>query len=180
MQQRERTVNWRDNKRLQTLWSGTGVDAWRQWKCAQEGWPGAIKSRYSRTVSAGSSKETPLCTLSAMAGLDALLAGARVGQKSGSLERKYRRDSMCWGGGLGGGEATEKHNERKRHAGKQRKSLGECGLLYSPALAVIRQFVSVWPSAGRKCLLIVWNKPKVSAWAKEMERWMDEIKRPCD
>lgn len=81
-------VNWRDNKRLQTLWSGTGVDAWRQWEQAQEEWPGAIESRYSRAVSAASLEEMLLWALSVMAGLHTLLAGTWVGQKTDSLKRK--------------------------------------------------------------------------------------------
>lgn len=57
-----------DNKRLQTLWSNAGVNAWRQWEWAQEGWPEAIKSRYSRSVSDASLEDTLLCARTANAG----------------------------------------------------------------------------------------------------------------
>lgn len=168
-------VNWRDNKRLQTLWSVTGVDAWRQWEQTQEGWPGAIKSRYS-------SFSCQLGGNTALSSLSDVWYPRVVSWDLGQTKERLPHEEITERQHVLGlrGETTGKLNKRERHAGKQKNSLGECALLYAPALAVIQQFVSIWSLAGRKCLLIAWNKPKVSVWAKKMGRWIAEIKRPCD
>lgn len=168
-------VNWRDNKRLQTLWSGTGVDAWRQWERAQEGWPGAIESRYSRTVSAASLEETLLWALSAMAGLHTLLAGTWVWQKTDSLKKKYG-GGMCW-------TKRGSHWETRRQWKACRKTEEQCWRVWSITCPSTGSYTAICVClvvGWSKLFPTAWNKPKKTAWARKMERWTDEIKTPCD
>lgn len=119
-------VNWRDNKRLQTLWSATGVDAWRQWEQTQEGWPGAIKTRYS-SFNCQLGRNTALSSLSD--GWYSHFVSWDPGQTKECLphEEITERQHVL---GLRG-ETTGKLNKRQRHAGKQKNRLGEAGLLYA-------------------------------------------------